>query len=136
MAPTLEVAAQPVSSLLWLYPLFSIVPAWTIEYMQEACSRAPVSHHIIGFQRFRKQKKGILEKPLYELSCSPLIARPSLLPMGPWDVLATTMQWFSVVPILPHGFLGNPSTFFFFFPGAQEHWTLEVFFSAVCDARC
>lgn len=31
----------------------------------------------------------------------------------------------------------KPINFFFFsFSGAQEHWTLEVFFSAVCEAGC
>lgn len=38
---------------------------------------------------------------------------------------------FSLVPILPYGFLGNLSPCFF--PEAQEHWTLEVFFGAVRD---
>lgn len=136
MAPTPEVAAQPVSSLLWLYPLF-IVPAWTIEDMQEARSRAPISHHITGFQRFRKQKKGILEKPIYELSCSPLIVRTSLLSVGPWDVLQPRCSDFLWCPSYLMASLETHQLFFFFsFSGAQEHWTLEVFFSAVCEAGC
>lgn len=88
----------------------------------------------LWFSKIQKTKK----RGFWRSQCiSPLVAHalPDFL-FCPW-AHEKFFDGFSVVPILLHGLFGNPSTvFFFFFPEAQEHWTLEVFFGVVCDTGC
>lgn len=65
MAPTLEAVAQPVSSLLWLCPLFSTVPELgQLRICRKHAKGPPFSTTSLVFKD-SENKKGILQKPMY-----------------------------------------------------------------------
>ena len=63
-----------MASRPWICSFFSTIPAWTIENLQEAHSRALFPTTSFVFKGLENQKMGIVEQPVSELPCSPLTA--------------------------------------------------------------